>query len=121
LLAAGLIAWQDKDRQAEAHGLLAQATGYPEADGNAWLARSATAYAISDYLDSARCITIIARRWPDVLSQIVYESIYIVDTKLAADTTQAGVQRKMLQNLFDAHWTDRAGTPNILWCELTPC
>lgn len=115
LLAAGLIAWQDTTRQAEAHGLLVQATSYRDAKADAWLARSATAFAIQDYGDSANCIAVIAKQWPGMLSDIADEPIYIIDRQLAADPKQLHVRQAMLQGLFDGHWTDRDGTPNTLW------
>ncbi len=118
LLVLGMLVMQDPNRQGEAHGLLVRATALDQADGNAWLERSSTAYALGDYADSARSVTAIARRWPDVLHRIFDQPIYVIDTKLAAEPAQTATRQAMLQALFDARWTDRDGEPSSMWREL---
>lgn len=119
LLVLGMLVMQDANRQGEAHGLLVRATALDQADGNAWLERSSTAFALGDYADSARSVTAIARRWPDVLRRIFDQPIYIIDTKLAAEPAQTAIRQAMLQALFDARWTDRDGEPSTMWRELS--
>lgn len=119
LFTLGALARQDDDRQAEAHGLLVRATAFVQADGEAWLDRLATAYAINDYVDSAHSLVTIAQHWPDTLNKVADQPVYILDTKLTADKAQTTTRQAMLQALFDARWKDRDGEPSILWRELT--
>lgn len=117
LLAAGQIAEQAGEHKA-AYPLLFRASEYNKAESSAWHARLAAAFSLKDFLDSARCIATIARRWPDTLDQINDRAIYRIEAYLGVGTEQVRVERDMLESLFDAKWKDSDGEPSTLWRDL---
>ena len=117
LLTAGLLAEKAGNHEL-AHGLLVQATQSRQADSTAWHERLSAAYALSDFSDSALCITAIAMRWPQTLDQINSDAIYSVKRRMD-EPEHAREQVALLQALFDAKWRTDEGEPNGFWRDLS--
>jgi tetratricopeptide (TPR) repeat protein len=118
LLRAGIAAL-DLDENSKAHALLVRASAFDEAEGIAWHLRLRAAYALDDHADSARCIVIIARVWPQTLDQIRARAILMVDKQLGESGKSRVERAVLLAALFDANWTNEGREPNDLWFDYT--
>ena len=109
----------DLKKMAVAQGLLKLATESSEAGSQDWHNRLYASYALQDFGDSAHCITMIARRWPETLDQINAHAMYAVNRKLPDAPGQTTAIFNFLESLFDAEWTDKGTQPNGFWVDLT--
>ena len=117
LLTAGQLA-EKAGKHELALGLLVQATQSSQADSPAWHERLSAAYSLSDFNDSALCVTTIARRWRETLDQINSDAIFMIKRGME-EPEHAREQMAMLQALFDAKWTSDAGEPSSFWRDLS--
>lgn len=117
LLRAGIAAL-GAGQAHKAHGLLARACSFDQAEGNAWHLRLRAAYAIDDYVDSADSVSVIAHRWPDSLDQIRERAIFEISHRLDLSRANRDERMTMLAALFDANWTNEGREPNELWFDL---
>lgn len=116
LYVATVIAFQDK-QYAKAHRLAIRATGFDQATGAAWTARLFTALYTSDNPDAGRCVEAIAKQWPDQLDNIRPQGIAQTHYALRA-AHEDGVDRAMLNALFDANWQAAYSDYDSLWRDL---
>jgi len=114
LVRAGIAALE-VDAARKAHALLVRACELEEAEGIAWHLRLRAAYSLKDYVDSARSITVIARRWPAGLDQIREQAIFDVSHRIDLSGADSDARITMLSALFDANWTNEGQEPNELW------
>lgn len=115
LLLAGMMAFDKRD-YGKAHVLLKRATGIDQTSQRAWYVRLESAVNVQDYEDSARCITAIAQKWPDILHQIDPGVVFEIETYLRE--TNSKIERDYLQALFDTDFDDHLGGTNALWRDL---
>ncbi len=117
LLRAGIAAL-DGGQADKAHGLLARACSFDQAEGIAWHLRLRAAYAINDYVDSASSVSLIAHRWPNSLDQIREQAILDISHRLNLSRANHDVRMILLAALFEANWTNEGREPNALWFDL---
>lgn len=116
-LAGGLA--RDLGDPAHAHPLLVRASGYPQAEGSVWHARLMAAADIRDDIDVARCVTMLARRWPAIMRELNERAIVQLAVRLERSADAASDYRELLDALFDTGFTVEGESPDVLWLELT--
>lgn len=116
LLSTGMIEDQLGHHQ-RAYELLTRATAYKQADADAWLGRLFSAYYIDDQTDAARCLTVVAKRWPDRLNDLMPAAAGTLHNAMQVAHKDA-VDREMLDALFDAGWPGTADGMDFLWKDL---
>ena len=116
LFAAGMLENQRKDFQ-KAHALLVRASRYTQADATPWLQRLFSAATIQDYTDAARALTVVAKRWPGQLDNVMPSAAGMLHHQLQAAHKDT-IDRKMLDALFDAGWPGKSDGMDFLWKDL---
>lgn len=109
----------DMKKMELAQDLLKRASQSSQAGSQDWHNRLYASFALHDYIDSADCITTIARRWPETLDQINSPAIYAINRELPDEPGQTTILFDFLESLFDANWTARGAQPNGFWVDLT--
>lgn len=109
----------DLNLNAKAHKLLVRASEFGQADGIAWHLRLSAAFSQQDYIDSARCIVVIARTWPETLGQIRARAIISIVRDLMRSDNERDEYIALLASLFDANWTFEGREANALWLSYT--
>jgi hypothetical protein len=117
LLIAGQLAYQNDDLQ-KSYRLLVTASESRLAETEVWHALLASAFDLKKYSDSARCVTVIARHFPDSLERINDRAVYMIEDGLEDVPGKSGERQEFLQALFDANWSDLDGNADILWRHL---
>ncbi len=103
---------------ARAHPLLVRASGYPQAEGGVWHARLMSAADIKDEVDVARCVTMLARRWPSTMRELDERAIQRLAKRLERQAAAANEHRELLDALFDTGFTVGGEPPDALWLSL---
>lgn len=116
VLSGGLA--MDEGKHREAHDLLVRASAFPKADYFVWSNRLFAAFDLKDYRDAARCVVVIAKRWPDKLESFNDRAVIVVGRELRAPGDEQ-LHLDYLQALFDAGWQTTDGEPSEFWRELT--
>lgn len=114
---AGAIAL-DRGQNDIAHRHLVKASEYADAEGEVWHNRLRAAFDSKDYADSARCISMIARRWPKTLADVNDIAIFRVANEIDDPPAHANERRELLESLFAAKWKSRDGEPDEFWRDL---
>lgn len=114
---AGRLA-RDLDDPARAHPLLVRASGYSQAEGGVWYARLMSAADIQDEVDVARCIAMLARRWPAIMGELDERAIVQLAVRLERRADAASEYRELLDALFDTGFTLAGESPDALWLAL---
>jgi tetratricopeptide (TPR) repeat protein len=115
-LAGGLA--HDLGDPAHAHPLLVRASGYPQVEGGVWYARLKASAALGDDADAARCITMLARRWPAIMRELDERAIQRLATRLEQQAAATNEHRELLDALFDTGFTVGGEPPDALWLSL---
>jgi len=110
---AGQLALKQGHPEA-AHPLLVRATAFGEATADAWYARADAAFQSGNNRDVARCVTAVAKRWPDGMAWND-DGVFAIHHRLKQDPAGREDLQSMLQALFDAHWQTGEGEPSPLW------
>lgn len=118
LAIAGRLA-RERGEPARAHPLLVRASAYGQADGGIWHARLLAASALDDEVDVARCVSMIARRWPPIMRDFDGFAITHLAVRLAGRPEAASERRELLDALFDTGFTVEDESPDVLWLALT--
>lgn len=113
---AGVVEFQNQHYD-QAHGLTVRATGFDQADSASWLIRLFAAIYLSDNRDAARCIEVIAGRWPERLDDVRAQGIAQLHHALRI-AHYDDPDRRMLDALFDAQWQADYSTYDTLWRDL---
>lgn len=115
-LLAGAIAF-DRSETDAAHRWFVQASEFKNAESPSWHSRLRAAFDLKDYVDSARCVAQIAKRWPKTLGEINGQAIFRMATELDRPEHDE-LHRDLLESLFDAGWSGGDVTPDGLWVDL---
>lgn len=98
--------------------MLRISTQSSEAIGIEWHLRLIAAYKVQDYDDCVTSLTTIAQQWPNSLSQLNDQAMFLI-ARQASEKSDA-VAINLLEPLHQLHWTpkDRFEMPDRLWLEL---
>jgi len=113
------LAAQGREDYLGAHEFSVIATGYPDADANAWIMRTRYAYWVDNYADAGVALTRVARQFPKSLSELTDRTIQRIAYEMREDKKLAAERLELLNALFGADFTGDWGTqPADLWREL---
>jgi len=104
---------------ANAHALFVRASELDPSNQRAWMDRLESSWETRDYVDNVRCITVIARSWPEVTKEIPGQSIWMVQQELPDDQRSEALRFEMFDALYDAHWRGIAINPSAIWRDLS--
>jgi tetratricopeptide (TPR) repeat protein len=114
---AGAIALQ-RGQNDTAHRHLLKASEYADAESGVWHDRLRAAFDSKDYVDSARCIGVIARRWPKTLADVNDMAIFRVADAIDGQPEHANERHDLLESLFSARWKASDSEPEEFWRDL---
>lgn len=114
---AGAIALQ-RGQNETAHRHLLKASEYADAESSVWHDRLRAAFDSKDYVDSARCIGVIAQRWPKTLADVNDMAIFRVANAIDDPPAHSNERRDLLESLFSAKWKSGDGEPEEFWRDL---
>jgi hypothetical protein len=107
-----------RDQPKLGYTYLTRATKMPASEFDAESTQLNTALKLDYKADAARCLTTIARRWPEKLA--TFEADFIVFVVGETTHVQRRVRLPLLQALFASHWTLKWGLePSSMWRDLT--
>jgi tetratricopeptide (TPR) repeat protein len=101
------------------HRLLVRASEMPEGNALDWVARMDAASRLGEHADVVHGLTVIARRWPNTLSNLNYEFVEETATQTSGTDKEDKARFELLNALYDASWKDENGLePGALWGSL---